>query len=104
MARTRQAAPEPVATTSSEPRVIEGPGRYIVREAPDGGWVVGRATGLCKNCTGCGCGEQAELIQVPGMVIALVKRQGAGNLLGALGKTAGNRRLGAAILDGAADG
>lgn len=99
---SKQPAPEPAASTASAPQVIEGPGRYIVREAPDGGWVVGRAVGLCKNCTGCGCGEQAELIEVPGMVIALAKRQGAGNLLGALGKVAGNRKLGAAVLDGAA--
>jgi hypothetical protein len=64
--------------------VIEGPGRYIVRRGPDGGWVVGRATGICERCSACGCGEQAELIQVPALVIQLATSQGKGKLLGAL--------------------
>jgi|HubBroStandDraft_3_1064219.scaffolds.fasta_scaffold74734_4 hypothetical protein len=80
---------ESVATTSSEPPVIEGPGRYIVRQAPDGGWVVGRAVGICQQCADCGCGEQAELITVPGMVIQIAQRQGKGNLLGMLKSVAG---------------
>lgn len=66
------------------PEVIEGPGRYIVRRGPDGGWVVGRATGICERCVSCGCGEQAELIQVPALVIQLATSQGKGKVLGML--------------------
>lgn len=74
---------------STEPEVIEGPGRYIVRKGPDGGWVVGRALGICETCATCGCGEQAELIQVPGMVIQLAMQQGKGKLLGMLKAVSG---------------
>ncbi len=69
---------------AAAPEVIEGPGRYIVRRGPDGGWVVGRATGICERCANCGCGEQAELIQIPGMVIQLAMSQGKGKILGML--------------------
>lgn len=72
-----------------EPEVIEGPGRYIVKKAPDGGWVVGRALGICQTCQDCGCGEQAELIQVPGMVIQMAMQQGKGKLLGMLKAVSG---------------
>ena len=67
------------------PPVLEGPGRYVVYESPDGGWVVARAVGICERCEGCGCGEQAEPIAIPGMVVTLARRQGKGKLLGMLG-------------------
>lgn len=50
---------------NSQPQLIEGPGRYAVYEAPDGDWVLARATGLCETCRGCGCGEQAEPVPLP---------------------------------------
>lgn len=74
----------PANSQPPEPPVIEGPGRYKVYEAPDGGWVVARAVGICQTCQDCGCGEQAEPVQVPGMVVALARQQGKGRLLGAL--------------------
>lgn len=69
---------------NGKPPVIEGPGRYVVYAAPDGGWVIARAIGICERCEGCGCGEQAEPIQVPGLVISMAQSQGKGKLLGML--------------------
>lgn len=66
---------------SDKPPVIEGPGRYAVYQAPDGGWVVARAGDLCEKCQNCGCGTQADPIQIPAMVIRLAAQQGKGNLL-----------------------
>lgn len=66
------------------PPVIEGPGRYKVLAAPDGGWVIARAVGICETCQACGCGEQAEPVQIPGMVISLATSQGKGKILGML--------------------
>jgi len=65
-------APAPV------PDVIEGPGRYRVYSAPDGGWVIARAGPLCDRCAGCGCGEQGDPITIPALVIQ-VARQRLGN-------------------------
>jgi len=65
-----------------EPPVLEY-GRYRVFETPDGGWVVARAVGTCDTCQGCGCGDQADPIQIPAMVISMAKAQGGG-LLGKL--------------------
>ena len=62
------AVPEP-------PKALER-GRYKLSEAPDGGWVVARAVGTCETCSNCGCGEQADLITVPGWVVALAKNGG----------------------------
>lgn len=76
--------PSETPVKSQVPPIIEGPGRYVVYEAPDRGWVIARAIGLCERCLACGCGEQGEPIQVPGMVIAIARRQGNGNLLGML--------------------
>jgi hypothetical protein len=71
-------------TGSARAPVVEGPGRYVVYQAPDGGWIVARAVGLCGKCADCGCGEQADPIQVPGMVISLAMSQGKGKLMGML--------------------
>jgi hypothetical protein len=73
----------------AKPPVVEGPGRYVVYEAPDGGWVVGRAVGICETCQGCGCGEQAEPIQIPALVISLASQQGKGKLMGMLKAVSG---------------
>lgn len=70
------------AQEAPAPPVLEF-GRYKVFEAPDGGWVVARAVDTCERCQGCGCGDQAEPIQVPAMVIRMAKAQGPG-LLGKL--------------------
>lgn len=58
-------------------------GRYRVFEAPDGGWIVARAVDICERCQDCGCGDQADPIVVPAMVIRMAKSQGPG-LLGKL--------------------
>jgi len=72
-----------MAEVNGKPPVIEGPGRYCVYQAPDGGWIVARAVGLCQTCLDCGCGEQADPIAIPAMVIKMARSQG-GNLLGKL--------------------
>lgn len=71
--------------------LIEGPGRYKVFQAPDGSWVVARATGICETCENCGCGEQAEPIVVPGMIVQLANSRLAknGGLMGMLKAVAG---------------
>ena len=51
-------------------------GRYAVYEA-DGGLVIARASGICETCAGCGCGEQADPITVPAMLVALAKNAAA---------------------------
>ena len=71
--------------------VIEGPGRYAVYQAGDGGWAIARATGLCETCLGCGCGEQAELIEVPFLVVSMASQAGKNNLLGTLKSLRGRR-------------
>ena len=80
-------AAEAAAEMAAKPPVIEGPGRYVVYQAPDGGWVLARAVDLCKTCANCGCGEQAPAVQIPAMVIALAQRQGKGGVMAML-KTA----------------
>jgi hypothetical protein len=67
---------ELMSESNGKPPVIEGPGRYVIYSAPDGGWVVARAVDICEGCQECGCGEQADAIQIPAMVIALASRQG----------------------------
>jgi hypothetical protein len=69
---------------NGKPVTVEGPGRYHVFLGPDGSWIVARATGICEKCQACGCGEQAEPIVVPAMVISLAQQQGLGRLKGLL--------------------
>ena len=69
--------------TSAEPDVVEL-GRYKVSEAPDGGWILARAINTCQSCRSHGCGEQAELVHIPAMVIKMARSQG-----GMLGKLKG---------------
>ena len=64
------------------PRVLEY-GRYRVGEGADGGWMIARAVDTCERCQSCGCGDQAEVINVPAMVIRMARAQGPG-LLGKL--------------------
>ena len=61
---------------ATEPTVIEY-GRYRLFESPDGGWVVARAVQTCETCQACGCGEQADPIMVPGMVVRMARQGGA---------------------------
>lgn len=74
---------------NGKPPTVEGPGRYHVYAAPDGGWVVARAVGICETCENCGCGEQADPIVIPQMVIALAGQTGKGKLMGMLRAAAG---------------
>lgn len=70
-----------VQESSVEPVVLEY-GRYRLFESPDGGWVVARAVETCERCENCGCGEQAEPIMIPGMVVKMARaQQGGGGLL-----------------------
>ena len=69
--------------THTGPATLEQ-GRYKVSEAEDGGWVIGRAVGTCETCQGCGCGEQADLVHIPAMVIKMARAQG-----GVMGKLRG---------------
>lgn len=73
----------------SQPEVIEGPGRYAVYKSPDGSWVIARAVDICDNCRACGCGEQAEPVQIPAMVISLAMQQGKGKLMSMLKAVSG---------------
>ncbi|MDA8319072.1 MAG: hypothetical protein M0030_04550 [Actinomycetota bacterium] len=61
-----------------EPVVLEA-GRYRVFQTPDGGWAVARAVNTCERCQGCGCGDQADPLMVPGWVISLA-REGEGRM------------------------
>ena len=85
MDETEQAAAA-VATQARgpQPELIEGPGRYAVYKAPDGGMVIARAVELCETCRHCGCGEQAEPVQIPAMIVSLAMSQGKGKILGML--------------------
>lgn len=69
--------------TQAQPVTLER-GRYRVSEAPDGGWVLARAVNTCQSCQSCGCGEAAELVHIPAMVIKMARSQG-----GMLGKLKG---------------
>jgi hypothetical protein len=79
-----------IEQSPAPPVTLEGPGRYHVYQAPNGDWVIARSAGICETCRGCGCGEQAEPVRIPAMIIRLAKTRGLnlGNLPGML-KAAG---------------
>jgi hypothetical protein len=60
-------------------------GRYAVYSASDGGLVIARAGGICDTCANCGCGEQADPITVPAMLVALAKNAAAGGKMPGFG-------------------
>jgi hypothetical protein len=60
-------------------------GRYAVYDDGSGGLVIARAAPLCETCTACGCGEQADPITVPAMLVALAKNAAAGGKMPGLG-------------------
>lgn len=68
---------------ATEPVTLER-GRYRVSEAPDGGWVLARATSTCATCQSCGCGDPAELVHIPAMVVKMARSRS-----GMLGKMKG---------------
>lgn len=68
----------------TDPKLIEGPGRYRVFETIDGGWVVARAGPICDRCAECGCGEQADPITIPGLVIQVARQRMNGDGHGGL--------------------
>ena len=55
-------------------------GRYAVYDDGGGGLVIARAAGICDTCASCGCGEQADPITVPAMLVAAKAFRGASNL------------------------
>jgi hypothetical protein len=67
-------AAEPVV--EAQPEVLEA-GRYKVFQDPAGAWVIARAVETCETCQSCGCGNQADPIHIPAMMIAMA-RQGGG--------------------------
>jgi len=70
------------------PAVLEQ-GRYKVFEDPDGSWVLARAVGTCERCQDCGCGDQADPVHVPAMIIAMARAQagnGGGGVAGLMSK------------------
>ena len=73
----------------AEPVVLEY-GRYRLFETPDGGWVVARAVETCETCQNCGCGEQADPIMVPAMVIKMARNGGTMGKLKAVFGRGGN--------------
>ena len=60
-------------------------GRYAVYDDGGGGLVIARASGICDTCAGCGCGEQADPITVPAMLVALARNAAAGGKMPGLG-------------------
>jgi hypothetical protein len=80
-----------VQQSPAEPVVLEH-GRYRLFESPDGGWVVARAVETCETCQNCGCGEQAEPIMIPAMVVKMARAQHNGGLLGKLKAVTGLAR------------
>jgi hypothetical protein len=60
-------------------------GRYAVYDDGSGGLVIGRASGICETCANCGCGDQADPITVPAMLVALAKNAAAGGKMPGLG-------------------
>ena len=55
---------KPDTSEAARPPVIEGPGRYVVYQGPDS-WKIARAVDICERCQACGCGEQAEPVDIP---------------------------------------
>jgi len=73
------------------PEVLEF-GRYRVFQTPDGGWLLARAVDTCETCQGCGCGEQADPIQVPAMFVAMARQMDGGAVAKMKGLIKGARR------------
>ena len=53
--------------TTAPPTLEQG--RYRISETPDGGLRIARAVNTCETCQGCGCGEQAEQVNIPGWML-----------------------------------
>ena len=76
----------------AQPELLEA-GRYKAFQAPDGSWVLARATGTCETCQSCGCGEQADPIHIPAMFVAMAKQGGGlAKMKQALGAVTGRGR------------
>jgi len=50
-------------------------GRYKVSEV-GGSWIIARSTDTCERCQSCGCGDRADPITVPAMLIAMARSGG----------------------------
>jgi hypothetical protein len=76
-------------TEPVKPPIIEGPGRYVVYQGPES-WKIARAVGICERCSSCGCGEQAEPVDIPDFskgrnaVLQWAMKNSNGGLLGSL--------------------
>lgn len=77
-------AEQQIEQAGTGPVVLEA-GRYRLSQAPDGSLVLGRATGLCDTCAGCGCGDQSPPVHVPAMVMRMAKGGMLGRMLGGIG-------------------
>lgn len=73
------------SSAARTPVTLEGPGRYKVVQAPGGDWVIARSVDICETCRECGCGEQAEPVRIPAMVIQMAKRAGQKKMFAQLG-------------------
>ena len=60
-------------------------GRYAVYQDAAGGLVIARAAPLCETCAACGCGDQADPLTVPAMLVALARQAAAGGKMPGLG-------------------
>lgn len=71
---------------NAPPVTLEGPGRYHVYQAPNKDWVIARSVGICETCRECGCGDPAEPVRIPAMVIQMAKRTNHRQLLAMVGR------------------
>jgi len=62
--------------TPPAPELLET-GRYALYRAPDGGIVIARALNTCEACHH-GCGDQAEPIVIPAMIVKMAEMRDAG--------------------------
>jgi len=63
-------------------------GRYAVYSSPDGGLVIARASGICETCANCGCGEQADPITIPAMLVQMARNAAANGKMPGIGQIA----------------
>ena len=64
-------SPEVQQTEPNQPVLLER-GRYANEREADGSWFILRAAPICEACQSCGCGEQADPIHLPVMIVNLL--------------------------------
>ena len=50
-------------------------GRYKLSATPDGQGMLARAVNTCESCQSCGCGDQQELVPMPGVLLKILTGQ-----------------------------